>query len=568
MLTQGAVVHAGYRVLERIAQGEIGELYKAERLAPEQLCVLKVLNPGLMSDSMLVERFKQEAKRACTFWHPNAVRIEGFGEAEDGRPFVVMEYLPGENLREVMAREGRLSVSRACFIAREVAAVLQAAHAQAIVHQDITPSHIMLVETPAGAQVRLLDCCIARIKEDRRRDMGRIALRRPGILMGTPYYLSPEMAVGKPGSELDGRSDLYSLGVVLYQMLCGELPFEIKSDTMDALLAHLLIPPKPISRLCPDLPDALVSLVTRMLEKKPESRPASARMVAEELERVELLLRQASAMAPAVPSPPEAGETVGDVALSGASTRPSVTVPLRHSGPPAAGAVSAIQLDTGKPKGPAPPAQFAIARQRPAAIDKAPRRWLRWAAGMAIMAFSLGLVTRFFTPRRSKITPYSAPPESSVPASRPPLGRSSPDRTSGTGQTGRSKTIPTSQPGAPLPTSSRRTNPVVSGASSQPAGAKPGARASQDRDTARKQAAQSGKLVSEANRAGPRPSADLAKGRALKAEGDGFFRRGEYDRAIQSYERALRLDPASEALHTRILRARTAKAAEEQYLNE
>ncbi len=173
MLTQGTVVHAGYRVLESIAQGEIGELYKAERLASKQLCVLKVLSPGLMSDSQLVEHFKQEAKRACAFRHPNAVRMEEVGEAEDARPFVVMEYLPGENLREVMAREGRLPVSRACFIARQVATVLQAAHALDIVHQDITPGNIMLVRTPAGERVRLLDCFIARIKEDRRCDIER-----------------------------------------------------------------------------------------------------------------------------------------------------------------------------------------------------------------------------------------------------------------------------------------------------------------------------------------------------------------------------------------------------------
>src|SRR6516165_4276252 len=320
MLTQGTVIHAGYRVLERIGQGEIGEVYRADRVGTGQLCALKVLSAGLMNDSVLVGRFTEEAKRASTIRHPNAVRIEGVGEAEDGRPFVVMEYLPGENMRDVMAREGRLPASRACFIARQVATVLPVAHALGFVHQDVTPGNIMLVETPVGTQVRLLDCCVARIKEHRRRDMSRIALGNRGVLMGTPEYFSPEMAVGKRGSELDGRSDLYSLGVVLYQMLCGELPFEAKSGAMDALLAHLLIPPRPISGLGPDAPEALGRLVMRMLEKNPASRPSSSRIVAEELEKVEWALRQTPSLAPLGASPPEDAETAGAGLPTAAST--------------------------------------------------------------------------------------------------------------------------------------------------------------------------------------------------------------------------------------------------------
>ena len=548
MLTQGNLIHAGYRLLERIGQGEIGEVYRVERLATEQLCVLKVLSADLMSDSLLVERFREEAKNASMFRHPNAVRIEEVGDAEDGRPFVVMEYLPGENVRAVIAREGRLPVARACFITRQVATALQAAHAWGVVHQDVTPRNIMLVETPAGTQVRLLDCCIARIKEGRRRDMGRIALGNRGVLMGTPEYFSPEMAVGKSGSELDGRSDLYSLGVVLYQMLSGELPFEPKSGALDALLAHLLIPPKPISGLRPDLPEELGRLVARMLEKKPESRPASSRIVVEELEKLERMLRETSAPAATIASPRETGKAAPGALPSGTSTPTSPPDSPCQSADEALG----IQSDTRKPEAPVPHPALPAVRPRPAPIKKMSRRWPRWAA---VTALSLGLVAWFLAPLRPKLTPYFEP--GGTPAS----GRSSGEATGRIGQTGQGATTPAPQPNTPPAASSRGTTPAVSEASPKPTGPSPGARASQDKDRVREQATPLCERASKASQAPHRPNPDPATVRALTAEGDEFLQRGEYDRAIQSYGKALRLDPSSEALRAKIRRARTAKAA-------
>ena len=558
MLTQGSLIHAGYRVLERIGQGEIGEVYRVERLATEQLCVLKVLSPDLMSDSLLVERFKEEAKNASLFRHPNAVRIDEVGDAEDGRPFVVMEYLPGENVRAVIAREGRLPVARACFITRQVATVLQAAHAWGVVHQDLTPSNIMLVETPAGTRVSLLDCCIGRIKEERRRDMGRIALRGDGVLMGEPEYFSPEMVVGKRGSELDGRSDLYSLGVVLYEMLCGESPFEAKPGAIGALLGHLLIPPKPISELCPEAPEELGRLVMSMLEKKPESRPASSRVVVEELEKVEWVLSQASSPA-AVASPSEAGEIEAGVLLAAASATASLSDSPSHS----AAAALVIQPAVVKPEVPVPHPALPGAPPRPAAKKETPRRWLRWATGTAIAALSLGLVAWFLVPLRSKLPHFQSGASRTNPMSRSSSG----EATNRTDKAGQSSTTPASQPEAAPASSSPRTPPAFSEASPQPTGTKPGPSASQGESRVGKQAAAPGGRTSEPNQAS-RPNPDPATVRALATEGDGFFRQGEYDRAIQSYLGALRLDPSSQTLHTKILRARTAKAAEEKYLNE
>ena len=560
MLTQGNLIHAGYRVLERIGQGEIGEVYRVERLATEQLCVLKVLSSDLMSDSLLVERFREEAKNASMFRHPNAVRIEEVGDAEDGRPFVVMEYLPGENVRAVIAREGRLPVARACFITRQVATALQAAHAWGVVHQDVTPGNIMLVETPAGTRVSLLDCCIGRIKEERRRDIGRIALRGGGVLMGAPEYFSPEMAVGKRGSELDGRSDLYSLGVVLYEMLCGESPFEARPGAMDALLAHLLIPPKPISELCPEAPEQLGRLVMRMLEKKPESRPASG-VVVEELEKVERVLSQGSSPAVAtVASPSEAAETASGALLSAASA----TATLSDSPSHLAAAALVIQPNAVKPEAPVPHPALPVVHPRPVPKKETPRWWLRWATGTAITALSLGLVAWFLVPIRSKLPHFQSGASRTNLMSRSSSG----EATNRTDKTGQSSATPASQPEAPPASSSPGTPPTFSETSPQPTRTKPGVRASEEAGRVGKRAAAQGERASEPNQAASRPKPDPATVRALAAEGDGFFQQGEYDRAIQSYLRALRLDPSNQTLPTKILRARTAKAAEEKYLNE
>jgi eukaryotic-like serine/threonine-protein kinase len=558
MLTQGTVIHAAYRVLERIGQGEIGEVYRAEQVATRQSCALKVLNAGLMSDSLLVERFKEEAKKASMLQHPNAVRIDGLEEAEDGRPFVVMEYLQGENLRELMAREGRLQPARACFVARQVAAVLQAAHAFDIVHQDVTPGNIMLVETPSGTRVKLLDCCIARIKEERRRDIGRITLGDRDVLMGRPEYFSPEMAVGKRGSELGAQSDLYSLGVVLYQMVCGKLPFETKFGAMDALLAHLLVSPQSIGGLGPDVPEELGRLVATMLEKKPESRPASCQIVVEELEKLEWVLEQPSRLASVGAPAEEAGETALPF---GASTPIS---PL-DSAYPSAGATPAIRYDTGKPETPVPSPPLSVVRPWPEAIPKVPRWRHQWAAISAIITLSFGLLVWFLAPLRSKLTRYFEPGAS---ANSPSPGRSSDEATGPPGQAGQPVTLPPPQANAPPPASSPGPTPAISEVSPRSTSTKAGAGVSQDQGMVGEQTTPPGERASKPNRTARQPQPDPAAVRALTAEGDEFFRQGDYDRAIQSYERALRLDPSAEALRTKILRARTAEAAEQKYLNE
>jgi serine/threonine-protein kinase len=200
-----------------------------------------------------------------------------------------MEFIDGASLKKVIQSQSPLPVSRVCSIIKQAASALEAAHRLGMVHRDIKPDNIVLVETPEGEQAKVLDFGIAKVKEARLGgETSGLTLTGTGVVVGTPQYMSPEQAAGKRGDELDGRSDIYSLGIVMYQTLTRELPY--KADTtMEMLLAHMQTPPTPIRTLRPDLqiPEPVANVVMRCLEKKRELRPASGKALIEELERAE-----------------------------------------------------------------------------------------------------------------------------------------------------------------------------------------------------------------------------------------------------------------------------------------
>jgi serine/threonine protein kinase len=273
----GMVIRGKYRLIGKVGQGGMGAVFKASHVLFDELRALKVMNRVLMSDELLVKRFKQEAVMARKLDHPNAVRVDDIDEAEDGRPFMVMEYIEGQGLKELIRDAGPLPERRAAAIARQVAAGLGAAHAIGMVHRDIKPANIVLIQTPEGEQAKVLDFGIAKLKEAHADSTSGLTLTGTGMVIGTPQYMSPEQALGRRGSELDGRSDLYSLGIVLYQMLSGEFPF--KADTaMGLLLAHISATPKPLLEAGPDLhiSPALARVVMQCLEKQPDGRPHDA----------------------------------------------------------------------------------------------------------------------------------------------------------------------------------------------------------------------------------------------------------------------------------------------------
>ncbi len=287
--TEGAVIRGKYRVLGKLGQGGMATVYKALHMGFDELCALKVIHAELASDASFVKRFSQEAALTRKLQHPNAVKVQDIDQADDNRPFIVMEFIEGESLKEVIQHQAPLAVARVCRIAKQVAAALEAAHQIGIIHRDIKPGNILLAKPSGAAEseegAKVLDFGIARIKE-----MGGVAsgetLTRTGTSIGTPAYMSPEQAKGITGAGLDGRTDLYSLGVVMYEMLTGELPIKAESE-VQMLIGQLNAIPQPIQERRPGLPRGLSALVMQCLAKDPALRPVSAAALIAQIEAVE-----------------------------------------------------------------------------------------------------------------------------------------------------------------------------------------------------------------------------------------------------------------------------------------
>ena len=275
-LVSGVVIRDKYEILEKIGIGGMATVYKARHITFNEIKAIKVVSSKLMDDENFLKRFKTEAIITRKLRHPNAVQLEDFDTTADGRPFIVMEYVQGRNLRSWIQDAGALPVQRAFGIARQVASALGAAHKLNIVHRDIKPDNIIVIPQSAGAEtqdvVKVFDFGIAKMR-GAGPDVVTGTTTQTGMVVGTPQYVSPEQASGKIGDLIDGRSDLYSLGVVLYQMLTGHLPFT--SDTpVGFLIHHLQTAPTPPNGLRPPvhLPDSVSSLLMKALEKDRDQR--------------------------------------------------------------------------------------------------------------------------------------------------------------------------------------------------------------------------------------------------------------------------------------------------------
>jgi len=284
----GTVVRGKYQIIQKIGQGAMGTVYKALHLHFQEVRALKVIAAKLSSDKTFVKRFEQEAILARKLQHPNAVRVDDIDETEDGQPFIVMEYIEGENLRKVISAIGPMPPLRVSAIIRQVAAALDAAHALGIIHRDIKPENIVLIQSHKKDVAKVLDFGIAKYRK-LQSESTVVSATDTGMVVGTPGYMSPEQAMAAPGNQLDGRADIYSLGSVMYQMLTDELP--IKGDTpLQIVLAHIQNPPIPIqaARAGVKIPQPLADLAMKCLEKNREDRPANGRAMIEELEKWEL----------------------------------------------------------------------------------------------------------------------------------------------------------------------------------------------------------------------------------------------------------------------------------------
>ncbi|MCG5054781.1 MAG: protein kinase [Myxococcales bacterium] len=256
-----------YRILAPLGEGGMGEVFLAEHEVIGRKAAIKVLQPMVAKDEEAVSRFFMEARAVNQIRHPNIVEVTDFG-TEAGVPFIVMEYLEGETLSSRLNRQGRFEQLAAVHVIRQVASALGAAHERGLVHRDLKPGNIMLLNHPDYPDfVKVLDFGIAKLTSGADVNVGHHT--RVGVPIGTPAYMSPEQCLGEP--DVDQRSDVYSMGVVLYGMLTGKLPFR-DGPLGQVILAHVQERPRPPVELNPAIWPTLSQLVMRTLEKRRDER--------------------------------------------------------------------------------------------------------------------------------------------------------------------------------------------------------------------------------------------------------------------------------------------------------
>lgn len=270
----GKDIAGQFRILQRIGSGGMGAVYKAEQPEMNRFVAIKILHPKYVSRPDLVSRFRREARAMSHLSHPNTARVFMYGQLEDGACYIVMEYLEGKNLAQVTRAEGMLQPGRAGNIMVQVCGALEEAHRQGMVHRDLKPENIFLTNQGGIADFpKVLDFGLAKVTQREMRP-GSLILTQEGMVFGTPEFMSPEQARGQ---SLDARSDIYSLGCILYEMLTGKLPFDA-SQPMDYLALQIRGTPIPLGQRVPGLtfPPGLEAVVMQALEKDPARRYPSA----------------------------------------------------------------------------------------------------------------------------------------------------------------------------------------------------------------------------------------------------------------------------------------------------
>jgi serine/threonine protein kinase len=258
-----------YRIDRLIGRGGMGVVYRAHHLLLDRTVAVKVLRSQFAADERAVGRFLREARAMARIEHPNAVSVHDSGSLPDGTAYLVMEYIEGESLRTLLGRSGPLPVAHAVLIADQVCGAVEAAHRQGVVHRDLKPENVMLKRAGAGFTVKVVDFGLAKIVSAAAEDGHHVTAA--GEFFGTPAYMAPEFCQGET---IDGRADIYAIGVLLYEMLSGVPPFQ---GTLESVLSGHLFqePPAPTSTVG-DIPPAVAEVIRRALRKPRGERPGSA----------------------------------------------------------------------------------------------------------------------------------------------------------------------------------------------------------------------------------------------------------------------------------------------------
>ena len=281
----GSILDRRYRITGLLGKGGMGHVYEAVHIALDQRVAVKVLHPRYAYEERFRERFLQEARAASKIRHPNVVEIKDFGETPDGSVYFVMEYLHGHDVGDELKRHGSLPWARTRSILLQAASALHAAHAKHIIHRDIKPANCFLIEDETEGlvdRVKLLDFGIAKVGSDSHADAQGKGLTGTGEVFGTASYMSPEQARGET---LDARSDMYSLGIMAYEMLVGQVPFT-GVNAIHVIAQHLTARPEPLRSHDGTIPPVLDALVLKMMARERDDRYASMAEVEAELREI------------------------------------------------------------------------------------------------------------------------------------------------------------------------------------------------------------------------------------------------------------------------------------------
>lgn len=275
----GDLIQSRYRLNRLLGSGASGSVWAAKNELIDRDVALKIMRPDVAEDAVALQRFFNEAKASGRVRSSSIVEILDLGQAEDGSPFLVFELLDGEGLDQRLSREGTLDPEFACEVFLAVAKALELAHSQGIIHRDLKPANIFLHRDPEGNHIaKILDFGISKIFETN----NNFTLTRTGTVVGSPAYMAPEQASGR--EDLDGRADVWSLGVVMYEALSGTLPHE--APNYNALMVRILTQDvDPLTTRKPDLPPALCSVVDQCLRRDRDQRIQGAGALAQALDR-------------------------------------------------------------------------------------------------------------------------------------------------------------------------------------------------------------------------------------------------------------------------------------------